>query len=144
MIMNERQHRITKNALERFEEALARLETTDADQPPEIRKVMRDAIESQLEALREEITEYEELRSGKVQVLELDSLQELPGALIRARIVAGLTQKTLAGRLALKEQQIQRYEATHYAGVSLDRIQAVAQALGITIRERLTLPSARG
>ena len=141
MITNERQYRITKSAVEDFEQALARLETVESDRPPEVRQVMREAIESQLEELREQVAEYEALRSGKVQVLELNSLQELPDALIRARIAGGLTQKKLAGRLRLKEQQIQRYEATRYAGVSLDRIQAVAVALGIRIRERLTLPS---
>lgn len=144
MITNERQYRITKNAVGEFEEALSRLETVEADRPPEMRRVTREAIESQLEELREQVTEYEALRSGKVHVLELGSLRELPDALIRARIAAGLTQKKLAARLGLKEQQIQRYEATHYAGVSLDRIQAVAEALGIKIRERLTLPSAGG
>jgi hypothetical protein len=40
----------------------------------------------------------------------------------------------------LKEQQIQRYEATRYAGVSLERLQAVADALGVVIREQVVLP----
>ncbi|HLZ07550.1 MAG TPA: helix-turn-helix transcriptional regulator [Chloroflexota bacterium] len=144
MITNDRQYRNTKIAVGEFEGALDRLEIVEAARPAELRRVMREAIESQLEELREQVTEYEALRSGKVRVLELDSLQALPDALIRARIASGLTQKKLAAQLGLKEQQIQRYEATHYAGVSLDRIHAVAEALGITIRERLTLPSAGG
>jgi ribosome-binding protein aMBF1 (putative translation factor) len=144
MIANERQYRITRTAVREFEDTLARLETVEAHRPPELRRVMREAIESQLEELREQVTEYEALRSGRVQVFELNSLEELPEALIRARIAAGLTQKELAARLRLKEQQIQRYEATRYAGVSLDRIQAVADALGMKIQERLTLPSANG
>jgi len=144
MIANERQYRMTKTAVREFEDALAQLETVEARRPPELRQVMREAIESQLEELREQIAEYEALQSGRVQVLELNSLDELPEALIRARIAAGLTQKELATRLRLKEQQIQRYEATRYAGVSLDRIQSVAEALGIKIRERITLPSASG
>ena len=142
MIANERQYRITKTAMREFAEALDRLETVEAHRPPEVRRVMREAIESQLEELREQVTEYEALRSGRVQVLELNSLAELPDALIRARIAAGLTQKELAARLGLKEQQVQRYEATRYAGVSLDRIQAVVEALGMGIRERVTLRSA--
>ena len=39
---------------------------------------------------------------------------------------------------------IQRYEATQYAGVSLDRIQAVVEALGVEIHERVILPVASG
>jgi DNA-binding Xre family transcriptional regulator len=144
MIANERQYRITNAAAREFEEALARLETVEAHRPPDLRRVMREAMESQLDELREEIAEYEALRSGKVGVLELTSLAELPDALIRARIAVGLTQKKLAERLGLKEQQIQRYEATQYAGVSLDRIQAVAEALGVEIHERVILPPASG
>src|SRR5215471_2852389 len=98
-------------------------------------------MESQLEELREELAEYEALRNGHIAVLELDSLDKLPEALIRARIAAGLTQKQLAQRLGLKEQQIQRYEAKRYAGASLQRIQAVAEALGATIREQVVLPT---
>lgn len=142
MIANERQYRITNAAAREFGEALARLDTVEAHRSPDIRRVMREAMESQLEDLREELSEYEALRSGKVGVLELASLAELPEALIRARIAVGLTQKGLAERLGLKEQQVQRYEATQYAGVSLERIQAVAEALGVTIREQVILPTA--
>ena len=144
MISNERQYRITRAAVREFEEALARLETVEGHRPPEMRQVMREAMESQLEELREQVAEYEALSSHQVTVLELDSLRDLPIALIRARIASGLTQKELAGRLGLKEQQIQRYEATRYAGASLERIQAVADALGVAIRERVTLPSGTG
>ena len=100
---------------------------------------MREGIESQLQELREEIAEYEALRSGKTTVWELDSLKDLPDALIRARIASGLTQHELAARLGLKEQQIQRYEATRYAGVSLDRIDEVASALGLKITESVLI-----
>src|SRR2546423_2107290 len=144
MIANERQYGITKAAAREFEAALAGLDTAEAHRPPELRRVMREAIESQLEELREQLAEYEALRNGKISVLELDSLEELPDALIRARIAAGRTQKELAERLGLKQQQIQRYEATRYAGVSLERIRAVALALGVKIQERVILPSTSG
>jgi ribosome-binding protein aMBF1 (putative translation factor) len=142
MIANERQYRITRTAAREFEVALARLETVEAHRTPELRQVMREAMESQLEELREEMADYDALRSGKVGVLELTSLAELPAALVRARIAVGLTQKRLAERLGLKEQQVQRYEATQYAGVSLERIQEVAEALGVTIHEQVILPTA--
>ena len=74
-------------------------------------------------------------------MLELDSPDQLAEALIRARIAAGLSPKEMAGRLGLKEQQIQRNEAPRYAGASLDRVQAVAGALGMQIHERAVLPT---
>ena len=144
MITNERQYRITKAEAERFEGALAKADVQGAHLDSRLSKAMREGLESQLAELREQMAEYEALRSGRVTVLELDSLGELPDALIRARIVAGLTQKELASRLGLKEQQVQRYEATRYAGVSLARIQAVAEVLGMGIQERVTLPSRAG
>jgi DNA-binding XRE family transcriptional regulator len=142
VIANERQYRITKAAAQDFEEALARLEAAEGSRTPEIRRLMREGLESQLEELREQLAEYEGIRGGKIAVLEVDGLRELPNALIRARIAAGLTQRDLARRLGLKEQQIQRYEATRYAGVSLQRVDAVAEALGVKIREEVILPTA--
>ncbi len=142
MIANERQYRITKSEATKFTEALSRLDTVESHRSDEMRRIMREAVQSQLEELREQLAEYDALRSGKVAVLEIEGLQDLPLALVRARIASGLTQKELARRLGLKEQQIQRYEATRYRGVSLERIQQVAEALGVTIREWLTLPAA--
>ena len=70
------------------------------------------------------------------------SFAELPRALIQSRIALGLSQKELAERLGLKEQQIQRYEATEYAGASVQRVQEVIQALGLQVREEVVLPRA--
>src|SRR5688572_11270393 len=131
MIKNERQYRITKSQADQFERNLAEMRRAPADdtQPdPIIRQAMEDAMESQLSTLRRELGEYEALRSGEGTVLELTSLEELPRALIRARIASGLSQKQLAERLGLKEQQIQRYEATEYAAASLDRLREISQA----------------
>jgi DNA-binding XRE family transcriptional regulator len=141
MIANELQRRVTQTAIREFEEALARLDEDAKDRPEWIRKGLREGMESQLADLRQELAEYDALRAGRVRVLELDSLDQLPEAQIRARIAAGLSQKELARRLGLKEQQIQRYEARRYAGTSLDRVQAVADALGMQIYERVVLPT---
>jgi transcriptional regulator with XRE-family HTH domain len=76
-------------------------------------------------------------------VLARESFEDLPSALIQARIASGLSQKELAGRLNLKEQQIQRYEATEYASASLERINDVIRALGVSVREDVFLPNAK-
>ena len=143
-IGNEVQRRVTQSAIREFEEALTRLDEDAKDSPEWVRRGLREGMESQLADLREELAEYESLRSGKVRELELRSLKELPEALIRARIAAGLSQKELAMRLGLKEQQVQRYEATRYAGASLERVQAVADALGVQLHERIVLPRPNG
>ncbi|MHB8320387.1 MAG: helix-turn-helix domain-containing protein [Acidimicrobiales bacterium] len=55
----------------------------------------------------------------------------MPRLLVRARIRAGLSQRLLAERLGLKEQQIQRYESSDYASASLSRLRQVAAAVGL-------------
>jgi ribosome-binding protein aMBF1 (putative translation factor) len=142
LITNERQYRITRNWVERFEQARDAVPVEDTTLPPRAQQALRDQYESQISELREQIAEYEALRDGKIAVLELDSLDQLPEALIRGRTAAGLSQAALAERLGLKKQQVQRYEATRYAGVSLERLQAVADALGVKIREQVFLPTA--
>jgi transcriptional regulator with XRE-family HTH domain len=64
-------------------------------------------------------------------------------ALIKARIMRNLSQKELAERLSLAEQQVQRYEATRYRGVAAERLQEVADALKLKVREVFTLEKAR-
>jgi ribosome-binding protein aMBF1 (putative translation factor) len=140
MITNERQYRITRSWLERFEQARGGVEEQDGKLHPRARQALRDQYDSQIEELRAQLAEYEALRRGDVTVLELDSLDELPEALIRARTAAGLSQEALARRLGLKKQQVQRYEATRYSGVSFERLKAVVDALGVTIREQVVLP----
>jgi DNA-binding Xre family transcriptional regulator len=138
MIKNERQYRITKAQAQEFERGLKEMREAPADDKqldPIIRQAMEDAMASQLSTLHRELGEYEALRSGECTVLDLASLDELPSALIRARIASGLSQKQLAERLGLKEQQIQRYEATEYAAANLERLQEISQALGIQVME---------
>jgi hypothetical protein len=137
MITNQRQYTITKAQLARFEEALAQ-QTAASPSPdvhPRIHQAMQDATASEILELRAQLDRYDELRSGRVTERTLTSLRELPVALIEGRIAARLTQRELAGRLSLPQQQIQRWEANGYAGVSVDRLQDVADALGLELLE---------
>jgi transcriptional regulator with XRE-family HTH domain len=75
--------------------------------------------------------EYDALRSGQAPIGQLTSLDDLPRLLVRARIATGMSQRALAQRLGLKEQQIQRYEASDYGSASLSRLREVASVLGL-------------
>ena len=119
--------------MDRFSRTLANLrrqpsETKDVH--PLIAKAQEDALQSQLADLKEQLQEYEALKAGHFDLDALNVVAELPTVLIKARIAQGLRQKDLAKRLGLKEQQIQRYEATDYATASLTRIKEVANVLG--------------
>ena len=139
MVTNERQYRITKSEARKFEQAIeaARGHEPNPDVDPLIHQAMIESLETELTVLRDQLERYEALKAGKVKSGKARSLRELPIVLIEGRIAAGLTQREFAKRLGVPEQQIQRYEATLYAGVSLERLQEVADTLGLEIEERV-------
>ena len=134
MIKNERQYKITKAQAVRFSNALESLRqhpNNDDSLHPLIAKAQEDALCSQLADLESELSEYESLRAGQFHWDSLKLVADLPSILIKARIAQGLSQKELAERIGLKEQQIQRYEATDYASANLARIKEVVRAFGV-------------
>ena len=139
MIKNERQYRITRAQADRFSQTLHSLRQRPGGtggMHSVIAKAQEDALRSQLVDLEDELREYESLKAGKFQLGELAIVADLPVVLIKARIAQGLSQRDLAKRLGLKEQQIQRYEATDYASASLTRIRQVVTALGASAAGR--------
>jgi len=144
MIANERQYRITKTELARFEANLVAHDARDPSPNVEerIHQAMHDAIDSEIQVLRGQIDHYEKLRDGHITSREITSLRELPTALIEARIAAKLTQRQLADRIGVAEQQIQRWEADEYSGVNIHRLQDIADALGVQMHETITYSSA--
>jgi transcriptional regulator with XRE-family HTH domain len=138
MIKNEQQYKLTKAQANKFAAAAAEFAITpNADFSPLRRQLYEGAMQSQAEDLRQQLAEYEALRQGQIRVLPVGSFEELPLALIKARIASGMTQRDLAEVLGMKEQQVQRYEDTEYAGASFTRLKEVVQALGIQVREEL-------
>ena len=136
MMKNERQYRITRTQAERFARTLEGLRNRPegADgMHPMIAQAQVDAVSSQLADLEAELREYEAVREGEFPLEALRVVADLPELLIKARIAQGLTQRELADRLGLKEQQIQRYEATDYAAAKWSRIRKVASAFGIDL-----------
>lgn len=141
MITNERQLQIARRDIERFQSALDG-DMSEAGVDPLILQAQREAAEFQIRELQAQIDGYVSLRSGKVREFRIASLSELPNALISCRIASGMTQRELADRLSLKEQQIQRYEMQNYQGASFSRIADVADAVGIELPGELRLVGA--
>ena len=144
MIKNERQYRTTKSQVDAFRKALLAVQGKIASSAGDVEalklRLQADALKSQWSDLEADVREYENLQSQHHGVMEINSLSELPDALIKARITAGLTQRQLAERLGLKEQQIQRYESTGYFGANLSRLEAVLAALGVKMKKQLVIP----
>ena len=142
MITNERQYRITKAGAQKFFDALKNYDVEEdikSGTPKLIAKAKSDQLRSEYDRLRGELAEYQDLRSGKIETFESVSLRDLPVLLVKARIARGWTQKELADALALKEQQVQRYESGLYSTAKLATLVKVTEALGLDIEELGTL-----
>jgi ribosome-binding protein aMBF1 (putative translation factor) len=135
MIKNEKQYRITKAQVRRFQDAVAEVagQARPANVSVRLWEAQRAAVQSQMEELAEQVEAYERLNAGRSKGVVLEGVEDLPKALIRARIAAGMTQESLARRLGVKPQQVQRYEATEYGSASFARILKVVQALGLSM-----------
>ena len=132
VIPHEKAYRHTKSTVEGFETFVAdyRAHPERSKLSPRMSRAVIEAHESLIEEWSEQLREYEQLKAGQA-TLSLRSLADLPALLVKARLAAGLTQKQLAEKLGLKPQQVSRYEKTGYRGVSIERAEEVANALGV-------------
>ena len=132
MILSDKHRYVTLQEIQKFKNALLNVENSDFDEEWH-REMQLAAIQSEIEVLERQVTEYDLLRSGGITFAKSFSLERLPEVLVQARIASGLTQTDLANRLNLKPQQIQRYEASNYQGASLARLIDVSKALGVSV-----------
>ena len=142
MITNERQYKIARKRAAGFARAIDQFDARSrerSDVHPRLLRAELGAMKSQLADLRAQLDEYEQLKSPDLLAVSVASFDELANGLIKARIAAGLSQRALAQRLNLKEQQIQRYEAEGYASASFRRLCEVAQALEVEVENEMLL-----
>lgn len=131
MIKNELQYKRTKGLAIDLEVALRQVRSHKEFKAlqPLAQRAYLASLKRQLGQLKQELQEYEQLKSGDFDFSKLPEVGKIPSLLIQARIARGLAQKDLARLLKLKKQQIQQYEATDYASASLSKIRQVAEVL---------------
>lgn len=134
MIQNQHQYQVTQNKLRDLEQGLVELFKVKDTLRSRQFSARKHGLERTIETLKQEIAEYESLKQQQTPI-KIASIKELPLALIRARIAMGITQKELAKKMGVKEQQVQRDEANQYNSAGFHRIAEVADALGIKIKE---------
>jgi HTH-type transcriptional regulator / antitoxin HipB len=138
MITNELEYKISKSEIAKFEEALKYLEKNQAGEESWKIDLQCEAMQSQLDDLKQQVTAYEALRGSAQRgylILELESLSDLPQTLIRARIAKGWTQANLAEHLGVRVQQVQNDEATLYQSANFSRLSRIADVLGLEVKE---------
>ena len=129
MIKNERQYAVTRSRVRKFEAAIADMDLELACGADRIQMAERTGLQSKTDKMKRDIAEYEALRSGMVPHVDAGNLEDLPEELIKMRIGLGLTQRELAERMGIREQQVQRYEQTDYESASYARLMEAHAAL---------------
>ena len=139
MIKNERQYKITKSQLKKFEDTFKLLSNDDStDIHPLFAKAQLDSILSQIETLKREIADYEKIKSGIMDCFTID-ISDLSAGIINSRIARGLNHEKFGKILGVSAQQIQKYEAENYQSTSLSRIQEIINTLGISVKTTFNL-----
>jgi len=131
MIKNDREYKITQSRIAKFKQALQYLAAARAQGKFEKATIelQEVATKSIVQTLKEELREYDKVRSGNYDSKLKDQFEladALPVSLIRARVALNWTQKDLANRVGTSERQIQRYEATDYQSASLATIRRIS------------------
>lgn len=134
MIQNQHQYKVTNSKLKDLQQSLAELANNPRDLSERLLQAEKAGLQIWIDRLKTEIDEYDRLRQGESK-FTFSSLPELPIALIKARIAKGMTQKQLAEKIGVREQQIQRYESSHYGSASFDRVTEISEALEISLSE---------
>lgn len=131
MIKNPRQAASTNRKIKELKSSLAEIK----EKREEIDKQRFDLIikshNSLISELEDELSQFNSFLNGNFNVLKPKSLKDITDCLIAARICLKMSQRDLAGIIGIKEQQIQRYEATDYESCSFSRILDISDALGL-------------
>ncbi len=104
-------------------------------------KEQYDIFVGQKDEFKQEIEEYESLVSGKIKTIEINSIRDFPEAIVKYRIINGISYKDLAKRTGISEKQIKFYEVEHasdcYGKMSLERIVQIINSIGGDISIKL-------
>jgi HTH-type transcriptional regulator / antitoxin HigA len=137
IILNEREARKARAALTRIDKLLSSNSYISAalgKLPPEVVGMHENALRGARKSFSTMLQGYEKAQSGEFAVFAEKWRSEPGVVLIIARIARGLSQAELANRLAMREQQIQRYESERYRSISLQNFKRVAAVLGVDLQ----------
>jgi hypothetical protein len=132
MIKNEKQYKITKKHLSGINDDI-KLIHDSYDPMPAQKRLLLLSLADMKEQMQSEIREYELLKASKSNILKSRSLTELPSLITEYKIASGLTQKEFSKKIGMKEQQLQRYEAENFQGISFKNLIKILHAMGLEI-----------
>ena len=128
MIKSDAQRDRTVAQIEGFRRALAK---ADVEEPGKRSAAIRGSYESMIGQLEDELREYDELKSGVLNLPQVERLSQIAPFIARIRIAKGVSQTELARRLGVSKQVISRYEESDYQTVAIARLEEILDAIGI-------------
>ncbi len=139
MIKNEKQYEYSKECASKFAYSIGLVEADEEGKKndPMRWEVHRSSLQSHLDKLHQEITEYEQLTNcDKKQPIKIqvENFNQLPDVLIKARIAAKMSQKELADILGISLERIKECESKDYQCASFLEILNVSETLGIEFK----------
>ena len=130
MLKNEKQYNSAKAKLMKWLNAQEQLKNGASKELPDwVAAEHNFGVEQEIKQLEAEIQEYEDTLAGQKQLPDPSLIQQIPALLISWRIARHWTQRDLAERVQMHENQIQKYESENYACASLQTIAKIAEAL---------------
>jgi hypothetical protein len=144
MIRNDKEYRHSKEKLSELQAELQGLSSfRRSAERDEVASAVIDALRMQMEDLEREISEYEDLKEGRLLSFGAEDLDSLGELITKARIARGLTQAELGEILGMTQQQVQRYERDGWQKISLWRLAEAAGVLGLDVHIRARLPASK-
>lgn len=128
MIKSDTQRERTVAQIEGFRQAL---EKVDREMTGKRAAAVRGSYEGMVRQLEGELQEYDELKSGKLTLPNVERLDQIAPFIAKIRIAKGVSQTELAHRLGISKQVVSRYEETEYQTVAIARLQKILDAIGI-------------
>jgi DNA-binding XRE family transcriptional regulator len=132
MIKNEKQYKITGKKLLGIKENIAEI-YSESKQPSVKDQLILAGLINMKQSLEAQIAAYDQLKTNKTTTLRERNISQLPSLIIEYKIRSGLTQKEFAKKIGMKEQQLQRYEAEDFQGISFVNLLKILQAIGLVI-----------
>ena len=128
MIKSDAQRDRTLAQIEGFRRALVKV---DEEKPGKRSAAIRGSYESMIRQLEDELREYDDLKSGVLDLPHVERLDQIAPFVAKLRIAKGMSQTELARRLGVSKQVISRYEESDYQTVAIARLQEILDAIGI-------------
>src|SRR5713226_4546210 len=100
MIKSDAQRERTVVQIEGFRQALAKVEQETSTKRS---KAVRGSYESMIRQLEDELREYDQLKSGELDLPHVERIDQIAPFIAKIRIAKGLSQTELARRLGVSK-----------------------------------------